>query len=161
MGSWHLLKKPSHEGTLHSNIILGLVESISLSNCIFLCIHMLVLIRNSLCAYSQRPRSIRLKLLCVCGMISAFKQATVPRRSPLLSWRRQSYTSIVRFLRTGSGVGGLHRAFMSEEWVWTKASGLNWRLQATLICDTQIGYCNLTPRALVDLSPQEGDRLKY
>lgn len=35
------------------------------------------------------------------------------------------------------------------------------RLQATLICDTQKGYCNSTPRALVAHTPRAGDRVKY
>lgn len=34
------------------------------------------------------------------------------------------------------------------------------RLQATLICDTQKGYCNSTPRALVAHIPGAGDRVK-
>lgn len=33
--------------------------------------------------------------------------------------------------------------------------------QATLICDTQIGYCNSTPAALVPLALRAGDRVKY
>lgn len=59
----------------------------------FLSIHVLVLISNSLCAHSQGPRSIRLKLLCVCRMIWVLKQAAVPWRSPSLCWCHQSYTS--------------------------------------------------------------------
>ena len=35
------------------------------------------------------------------------------------------------------------------------------RLQATLICDTQIGYCNSSPRALVAHTLWAGDRVKY
>lgn len=46
-----------------------------------------------LCAHSQGPRSIRLKLLCVCRMIWVLKQAAVPWRSPSLCWCHQSYTS--------------------------------------------------------------------
>lgn len=35
------------------------------------------------------------------------------------------------------------------------------RLQETLICDTQKGYCNSTPRALVAHTPWAGDRVKH
>lgn len=35
------------------------------------------------------------------------------------------------------------------------------RLQATLKCETQIGYCNLSPRALVAHTLEVGDTVKY
>lgn len=43
---------------------------------------------------------------------------------------------------------------------WFELSYCRLRLQATLICDTQIGYCNSTPRALVAHTPWTGDRVK-
>lgn len=78
--------------------------------------HVLILISNSLCAHSQKPHSIRLKLLCVCRMICALKQAAVPWRSPLLCWCHQTYTSFsfvpphiphVRSRDGGGGIGGV------------------------------------------------------
>lgn len=86
----------------------------------FISVHRLVLIRDSLCACSQRARSIRLKLLCVCGMIFAFIWAAVPHRSPSLCWRQQSHTSFSSFAPPHI----LHREG-GGSWEWTQASGLN------------------------------------
>lgn len=136
MGSW-VHDMSLHKTNLVCKWISGFVKSILLSDYVFLSVHRLVLIRNSLCAYSPRPCSIRLKPFCVCGMMFAFKWATVPSRSPSLCWCHQSHTSLSSFApphilhirrrdRDLRG-GGLrvHKDFMSEEWEWTKASGLN------------------------------------
>lgn len=44
---------------------------------------------------------------------------------------------------------------------WFELSYCLLKLQATLICDTQIGYCNSTPRALVAHTFCAGNRVKY
>lgn len=50
----------------------------------FLSVRAVILISNSLYTRSQRLRTISLELLGVYGMISALRQAAVPRRSPSL-----------------------------------------------------------------------------
>lgn len=145
------------------------------------------LISHSLCDPSQRLRSNWPKLLCVSGMNSALKQAAVPCRSPRLGWCHQRYTSSFCFVppahsshqqprqRLGvsrdDGHGSDGRAGGSQEvceWgmsrdkgKWPELSYCLLGLQATSICDTQIGYCNVTPAALVAHTPPTGDRVKY
>lgn len=131
--------------------------------------------------------STMLKLLCMCRMISVLIRATAPCRSPELHWCHQSYTSfcfvsphilhvrktdrdwgLVYCGRGGSGGGGgywgseeVHEWRMRvDKGKWFELSYCVLRLQATLICDTQIGYCNSTPRALVAQATWTGDRVK-
>lgn len=182
MGSW------VHDMSLHKNEpqrhpvfkwISGFVKSILFSDCVFLSIHRLVLIRNSLCAYSQRPCSIRLKLFCVCGMIFAFKWAAVPHRSTSLCWRHQSYTSFSSFApphilhirrrdRDWRG-GGWGEGFIRISWVrnesWRRQVAWTQLLLSQVAGNFDMWYTNrilqLDSLSTCGSHPWAGDMLKY